>query len=217
MQGHSSSCKDREHWLIEKLGGNYSSFKWGHGSQRRSVSTNSVKQDPLVQQKIVEVCSQLNKPVIVSSQLLESMIVYPTPTRAEVDYVSEAVRQRADALMLSGESAMGQFPDKALTVLRSVSLRIEKLWREEKEHEVMDFPDIASSFSGSISEEICNSAAKMSNNLEVDTFFDTKDKHMASILSRSQPDCPIYPFMTDTSVRKRLNLQWGLIPWFCLV
>nr|GFB19193.1 pyruvate kinase isozyme A, chloroplastic [Tanacetum cinerariifolium] len=94
-------------------------------------------------------------------QLLESMIEYPTPTRAEVADVSEAVRQRADALMLSGESAMGQFPDKALTVLRSVSLRIEKWWREEKQHEVMDLPDIASSFSDSISEEICNSAAKM--------------------------------------------------------
>lgn len=120
-----------------------------------------LEQVPLAQQRIVEVCRQLNKPVIVASQLLESMIEYPTPTRAEVADVSEAVRQRADALMLSGESAMGQFPDKALTVLRSVSLRIEKWWREEKQHEVMDLPDIASSFSDSISEEICNSAAKM--------------------------------------------------------
>nr|GEX75864.1 uncharacterized mitochondrial protein AtMg00810-like [Tanacetum cinerariifolium] len=126
---------------------------------------------------------QLNKPVIVASQLLESMIEYPTPTRAEVADVSEAVRQRADALMLSGESAM-------------------------------DLPDIASSFSDSISEEICNSAAKMANNLEVDALFVyTKDGHMASLLSRSRPDCPIFAFTTDTSVRRRLNLQWGLIPF----
>ncbi|GJR29124.1 pyruvate kinase isozyme A, chloroplastic [Tanacetum coccineum] len=173
-----------------------------------------LEQVPLAQQKIVEVCRQLNKPVIVASQLLESMIEYPTPTRAEVADVSEAVRQRADALMLSGESAMGQFPDKALTVLRSVSLRIEKWWREEKQHEVMDLPDIASSFSDSISEEICNSAAKMANNLEVDALFVyTKDGHMASLLSRSRPDCPIFAFTTDTSVRRRLNLQWGLIPF----
>nr|XP_043638562.1 pyruvate kinase isozyme A, chloroplastic [Erigeron canadensis] len=173
-----------------------------------------LEQVPLAQQKIVEVCRQLNKPVIVASQLLESMIEYPTPTRAEVADVSEAVRQRADALMLSGESAMGQFPDKALTVLRSVSLRIEKWWRDEKRHEVMDLPDIASSFSDSISEEICNSAAKMANNLEVDALFVyTKDGHMASLLSRSRPDCPIFAFTTDTSVRRRLNLQWGLIPF----
>ncbi|KAD3640152.1 hypothetical protein E3N88_29375 [Mikania micrantha] len=173
-----------------------------------------LEQVPLAQQKIVEVCRQLNKPVIVASQLLESMIEYPTPTRAEVADVSEAVRQRADALMLSGESAMGQFPDKALTVLRSVSLRIEKWWREEKRHEVMDLPDIASSFSDSISEEICNSAAKMANNLEVDALFVyTKNGHMASLLSRSRPDCPIFAFTTDTLVRRRLNLQWGLIPF----
>lgn len=173
-----------------------------------------LEQVPLAQQKIVEMCRQLNKPVIVASQLLESMIEYPTPTRAEVADVSEAVRQRADALMLSGESAMGQFPEKALTVLRSVSLRIERWWREEKQHEVMDLPDIASTFSDSISEEICNSAAKMANNLEVDALFVyTKDGHMASLLSRSRPDCPIFAFTADTCVRRRLNLQWGLIPF----
>lgn len=126
-----------------------------------------LEQVPSAQQRIVKTCRQLNKPVIVASQLLESMIEYPTPTRAEVADVSEAVRQRADALMLSGESAMGQYPEKALAVLRSVSLRIEKWWREEKRHEAMELPDIASSFSDKISEEICNSAAKMGKHLKL--------------------------------------------------
>ncbi|KDP40256.1 hypothetical protein JCGZ_02254 [Jatropha curcas] len=173
-----------------------------------------LEQVPSAQQKIVQLCRQLDKPVIVASQLLESMIEYPTPTRAEVADVSEAVRQRADALMLSGESAMGQYPEKALAVLRSVSVRIEKWWREEKRHEVMELPAIGSSFSDSISEEICNSAAKMANNLEVDALFVyTKNGHMASLLSRCRPDCPIFAFTTTTSVRRRLNLQWGLIPF----
>ncbi|XP_058084870.1 pyruvate kinase isozyme A, chloroplastic-like [Magnolia sinica] len=173
-----------------------------------------LEQVPSAQQKIVQLCRQLNKPVIVASQLLESMIEYPTPTRAEVADVSEAVRQRADALMLSGESAMGQFPEKALSVLRSVSLRIERWWREEKRHEAMELPGISSSLSDSISEEICNSAAKMANNLEVDALFVyTKTAHMASLLSRCRPDCPIFAFTTTTSVRRRLNLQWGLIPF----
>lgn len=124
-----------------------------------------LEQVPATQQRIVQVCRQLNKPVIVASQLLESMIEYPTPTRAEVADVSEAVRQRADALMLSGESAMGQYPDKALTVLRSVSLRIEKWWRDEKRHEAIELlPAVGASFSDRISEEICNSAAKMGKN-----------------------------------------------------
>ncbi|XP_076886199.1 pyruvate kinase isozyme A, chloroplastic-like [Bidens hawaiensis] len=173
-----------------------------------------LEQVPLAQQRIVETCRRLNKPVIVASQLLESMIEYPTPTRAEVADVSEAVRQRADALMLSGESAMGQFPDKALAVLRSVSLRFEKWWRDEKRREVMELPDIASSLSDCISEEIYNSAAKMANNLEVDAIFVyTKNGDMASLLSRCRPDCPIFAFTTDASLRRRLNLQWGLIPF----
>ncbi|KEH42804.1 putative pyruvate kinase [Medicago truncatula] len=173
-----------------------------------------LEQVPAAQQRIVQVCRQMNKPVIVASQLLESMIEYPTPTRAEVADVSEAVRQRADALMLSGESAMGQFPDKALTVLRSVSLRIERWWREEKRYEAMQLPSVGSYFSEKISEEICNSAAKMANNLEVDALFVyTKTGHMASLLSRCRPDCPIFAFTTTPSVRRRLNLQWGLIPF----
>ncbi|KAH8495697.1 hypothetical protein Peur_055598 [Populus x canadensis] len=173
-----------------------------------------LEQVPSAQQNIVQICRQLNKPVIVASQLLESMIEYPTPTRAEVADVSEAVRQRADALMLSGESAMGQYPEKALAVLRNVSVRIEKWWREEKCHEAMELPVVGSSFSDSISEEICISAAKMANNLGVDALFVyTKTGHMASLLSRCRPDCPIFAFTSTTSVRRRLNLQWGLIPF----
>ncbi|CAM8993229.1 hypothetical protein QQ045_006982 [Rhodiola kirilowii] len=173
-----------------------------------------LEQVPSAQQRIVSLCRQLNKPVIVASQLLESMIEYPTPTRAEVADVSEAVRQRSDALMLSGESAMGQYPDKALNVLRSVSLRMEKWWREEKKHESMDLQKISSSFTDSISEQICNSAAKMANNLGADALFVyTNAGHMASLLSRCRPDCPIFAFTSSTSVRRRLNLQWGLIPF----
>jgi len=173
-----------------------------------------LEQVPSVQQKIVELCRQLNKPVIVASQLLESMIEYPLPTRAEVADVSEAVKQRADALMLSGESAMGPYPEKALAVLRSVSLRIERWWREEKEYESMDLPEIALPFADSISKEICNSAAKMANKLAVDAIFVyTKQGHMASLLSSCRPDCPIFAFTTSKTLRRRLNLQWGLIPF----
>ena len=142
-----------------------------------------LEQVPSAQQKVVKLCRQLNKPVIVASQLLESMIEYPTPTRAEVADVSEAVRQRADALMLSGESAMGQFPEKALTVLRSVSLRIERWWREEKRHEATELPDVASSFSDKISEEICNSAAKMGKNMIF--------HYASSKYSQDKPSCII--------------------------
>ncbi|GAY55767.1 hypothetical protein CUMW_166670 [Citrus unshiu] len=175
-----------------------------------------LEQVPSIQEKIVQLCRQLNKPVIVASQLLESMIEYPIPTRAEVADVSELVRQQADALMLSGESAMGQFPDKALAVLRSVSLRIEKWCREGKQHATFEPPPISSSVSAGIPGEICNGAAKIANKLKASALFVyTKTGQMASLLSRSRPDCPIFAFAPTSSVRRRLNLQWGLVP-FCL-
>lgn len=171
---------------------------------------------PSIQEKIIQLCRQLNKPVIVASQLLKSMIEYPTPTRAEVADVSEAVKQQADGLMLSGESAMGQYPEKALAVLRSVSLRIERWWREEKHNDNMELPDIACTSLESVSEEICHAATKMANKLEADALFVyTKTGHMASLLSRCRPDCPVFAFTPSPSSQRRLNLHWGLIP-FCL-
>ncbi|KAK3036885.1 hypothetical protein RJ639_031503 [Escallonia herrerae] len=174
-----------------------------------------LEQVPSVQEKIVMLCRQLHKPVIVASQLLESMIQYPIPTRAEVADVSEAVRQQADALMLSGESAMGQYPHKALSVLTSISLRMEQWWREGTHHQCMKFPDINSS-PYSITEELCNAAAKMANKLGADALLVyTTTGHMASLLSRCRPTCPIFAFTPSMSVMRRMNLHWGLIP-FCL-
>lgn len=173
-----------------------------------------LEQVPSVQQQIVRLCRQLNKPVIVASQLLESMIEYPTPTRAEVADVSEAVKQQADALMLSGESAMGTYPEKALSVLRTVSVRIEKWWRQTKRFQDVHLSQVSETTSDRISEEICNSAAQMANSLEVDAIFVyTRQGGMASLLSRCRPVCPIFAFTPSTHVRRYLNLQWGLIPF----
>lgn len=126
------------------------------------------------------------------------------------------IKQQADGLMLSGESAMGQYPEKALAVLRSVSLRIERWWREEKHNDNMELPDIACTSLESVSEEICHAATKMANKLEADALFVyTKTGHMASLLSRCRPDCPVFAFTPSPSSQRRLNLHWGLIP-FCL-
>lgn len=70
-------------------------------------------------------CRQMGKPVIVASHLLQSMHEFPCPTRAEVADIADVVRQRADALMLSGESAAGAYPDKCIEVLRQTALRVE--------------------------------------------------------------------------------------------
>eukprot|EP00475_Leptophrys_vorax_P040522 TRINITY_DN7521_c0_g1_i1.p1 TRINITY_DN7521_c0_g1~~TRINITY_DN7521_c0_g1_i1.p1 ORF type:complete len:452 (-),score=19.90 TRINITY_DN7521_c0_g1_i1:240-1568(-) len=198
---------------------------------------------PSVQADIVQICRDLNKPVIVASQLLESMIEFPTPTRAEVADTAEAVHQRADALMLSGESAMGQFPLKALEVLRTVSTRIEAVSREgssqrsqaqqqaqpqligygalagyssfkHAENDLEMLPRLSDQPAEQVSEQICAAAARMASKLSVDAIFVfTQTGYMASLLSRCRPDCPIFAFTSSQETRQQMNLYWGLIPF----
>ncbi|PRQ22230.1 putative pyruvate kinase [Rosa chinensis] len=172
-----------------------------------------LEQIPTVQEEITQVCRQLNKPVIVASQLLESMIEYPTPTRAEVADVSEAVRQYADALMLAGESAIGLYGQKALSVLQMTSSRMEAWSRVENRQDLLQLRQLGVSLPDRIAEQICNSAVGMANNLAVDAIFVyTKHGHMASLLSRNRPNPPIFAFTNDESTRMALNLQWGVTP-----
>ncbi|KAL5790350.1 hypothetical protein ACOSQ2_005238 [Xanthoceras sorbifolium] len=172
-----------------------------------------LEQIPTVQEMITKICRQLNKPVIVASQLLESMVEYPTPTRAEVADVSEAVRQYADALMLSGESAIGPYAQKAVSVLRMASSRMELWNREENRQSALYQHQLGESMPDRIAEQICNCAVIMANNLGVDAIFVyTKHGHMASLLSRNRPYPPIFAFTNDDSTRMALNLQWGVIP-----
>ncbi|PHT98224.1 Pyruvate kinase isozyme A, chloroplastic [Capsicum chinense] len=172
-----------------------------------------LEQIPSVQQDITYVCRQLNKPVIVASQLLESMVEYPTPTRAEVADVSEVVRQYADALMLSGESAIGSYGMKALSVLRTTSTRMEQSCREENRQTSLHQRKLGVSLPDQIAEQICNCAVEMADNLGVDAIFVyTRHGKMASLLSRNRPNSPIFAFTNDNSTRMALNLQWGVTP-----
>ncbi|XP_009796210.1 pyruvate kinase isozyme A, chloroplastic [Nicotiana tabacum] len=172
-----------------------------------------LEQIPSVQDDITYVCRQLNKPVIVASQLLESMVEFPTPTRAEVADVSEAVRQYADALMLSGESAIGSYGMKALSVLRTTSTRMEQSCREENRQTLLHQRKLGVSLPDQIAEQICNCAVEMADNLGVDAIFVyTRHGKMASLLSRNRPNPPIFAFTNDNSTRMALNLQWGVTP-----
>ncbi|NP_001146376.1 Pyruvate kinase isozyme A, chloroplastic-like isoform 2 [Zea mays] len=172
-----------------------------------------LEQIPAIQESIVKLCRHLNKPVIVASQLLESMVEYPTPTRAEVADVSEAVRQYADAVMLSAESAIGAYPQKALSVLRAASERMESWSREENMQKLLPRHQLAIALPDRISEQICSCAVEMANNLAVDAIFVyTKHGHMASLLSRNRPNPPIFAFTDNANSRKSMNLYWGVIP-----
>ncbi|KAK8541515.1 hypothetical protein V6N12_014148 [Hibiscus sabdariffa] len=177
-----------------------------------------LEQVPSVQQEVVRLCRKLNKPVIIASQLLESMIEHPIPTRAEVADVSKAVAQQADALMLSSESAMGQFPDKALTVLTSVSLRLRTDSKRKNTGMQLTFPLFHLPRPlGSPRRYVIQLREWVSaNKLKADAIFVyRKTGQTTSLLYRNRPDCPIYAFTPSASIRRSLILQWGLIP-FCL-
>ncbi|CAN6449997.1 unnamed protein product [Victoria cruziana] len=197
-------------WKLEEIVQVSDGVMVGRGDLGMEVSVEHI---PSIQEEITSLCRQLNKPVIVASQLLESMVEYPIPTRAEVADVSEVVRQYADAMMLSEESAVGLFADKALSVLHAVSAHMERLCRYGCLQKTLSTRQLSLSLSDRIAEQICNSAAEMANNLQVDAIFVyTTSGLMASLLSRSRPNSMILAFTNKSSTRNWLNLLWGVVP-----
>lgn len=174
---------------------------------------------PIVQKHIVDLCRRANKAVIVASQLLESMHTLPTPTRAEVADITEACRQRTDALMLSGESAIGSYPLRSLDVLRTVATRAEQWVRDEKDQghyniQQLQLPEVATSTDGRISENLCEAAATIADNLDARAIFCfTKRGVMANLLSRMRPNAPIFAFCNTQEVRQQLSMRWGITPF----
>jgi pyruvate kinase len=158
---------------------------------------------PLIQERIVNLSREIGKPVIVATHLLESMIVYPTPTRAEVTDISEAVKEKTDAIMLSGETANGNYPFKALSVMDIVARRIELKLSETKDVEMPNTDDV--------DEQIVRSATLIGNNIDASAILVfTRRGYMASLISRCRPNSPIYAFTNTPHVRRKLNIYWGI-------
>ncbi|XAR52949.1 Pyruvate kinase [Bertholletia excelsa] len=158
------------------------------------------EQIPAVQEKITYICGQLNKPVIVASQLLESMIEYPTPTLKDV---SEAVRQFADAPMLSGESAVGPYGLKALSVLQSTSSRMELWSREEDQQNGLDQCQLGQSLPDRIA--ILTISVWMLSLCTQSMIYGIPPLH-------NRPYSLIFAFTDNESTRMVLNLQWAVMP-----
>lgn len=157
---------------------------------------------PLLQQEIIEICREMGTPVIVATHLLESMIIHPTPTRAEASDVSHAVMQKVDAVMLSGETAAGNYPFKALKVLDRITKRIEKKLKEDTTIHLK--PE-------STKESLVMSASIIANSLKNSAIIViTKRGSMAALLSKCRPNPPIFAFASTDPIRKKLNLFRGV-------
>ena len=158
---------------------------------------------PVVQTEIVRMCRQAGKPVIVATQLLESMMVNPTPTRAEVTDIYFAVKQRADAIMMSGETASGNYPFKSLQTMSQVALHTEGTFASERAilTEPTNLPK----------NELALGASVIANNIDAEAILVfSKTGQTARLVSQCRPTSPIYVFAGNKEVQKHLSLSWGL-------
>jgi len=164
---------------------------------------------PLVQKEIIRKCNQAGKPVITATQMLESMINVPRPTRAEVTDVANAIFDGTDAVMLSAETSIGKYPAQAVRMMAKIAREAEdKLpyeqilserakWLEQKTSELISY-------------SACHTAQSLKANALV-AF--TQSGSTAGRVSRYRPRMPIVAITPDVAVAKRLVLRWGVYPF----
>ncbi len=159
---------------------------------------------PLMQKKLIGRCISRAKPVIVATQMLESMISHPRATRAEISDVANAIIDGTSAVMLSGETAYGDFPVEAVRTMAEVSLELKgKEFTLESEHWKRRTTDIRSA--------LCKSAAYSAVELGAKAFVvPTRSGTTASLLSSFRVRKPIYAQCEDASVMRRLALSHGV-------
>ncbi|KAH9677409.1 Plastidial pyruvate kinase 2 [Citrus sinensis] len=166
-----------------------------------------IEEVPLLQEEIIRTCRSMGKAVIVATNMLESMIVHPTPTRAEVSDIAIAVREGADAVMLSGETAHGKFPLKAVKVMHTVSLRTEATITGGAMP-----PNLGQAFKNHMSEMFAYHATMMSNTLGTSIVVFTRTGFMAILLSHYRPSGTIFAFTNEKRIQQRLSLYQGVCP-----
>jgi len=165
---------------------------------------------PMVQKNIVHKCIRAARPVIIATQMMESMIDNPRPSRAEVTDVANAVLDGADAVMLSGETAVGKYPVLVVTTMRRVLASLEK------EHSIFYknlLPDEDSpSF---LSDAICYNAAKLAGDVNARAIVGmTRSGYTAFMCSSYRPKARIYIFSDNPRIPTTLSLVWGVQCFF---
>ncbi|CAN1334023.1 Pyruvate kinase isozyme G, chloroplastic (Fragment), partial [Linum perenne] len=164
-----------------------------------------IEEVPLLQEDIIRRCHSMQKPVIVATNMLESMINHPTPTRAEVSDIAIAVREGADAVMLSGETAHGKFPLKAVKVMHTVALRTEASLP-------FNTAPPTGAHKSHMGDMFAFHATIMANTLNTPIIVFTKTGSMAVLLSHYRPSATIFAFTDDERIKQRLVLYQGVMP-----
>ena len=166
---------------------------------------------PLIQKGVIEKARYKNRPVIVATQMMESMITNARPTRAEVGDVANAAMSSADAVMLSAETAAGKYPVKTVRMMDSILREIEShQWN-------------TGGFSGdsgghfdkpSSRRAVAHAANSLAHDLKLQGILVPTDSgHTAAVLSASRPSSPLLGLSTALSTCQKLSIHWGVIPF----
>lgn len=173
---------------------------------------------PIIQADLVEQARHAAKPVIVATQMLESMVTQPRPTRAEASDVSTAVMSGADAVMLSAETASGSFPLEAVKTMDRIARKVEA-WQSLETHFQQSERDQVSHAAADrdlplrLRRAVAKSTAQLCQDLRVRAVVvRSKGGTSAAQVSSYRPSAPIIALTTDARVARRMNLLWGVIP-----
>ena len=161
---------------------------------------------PLIQKSIIKKCKQRGKIVITATQMLESMQQNPRPTRAEVSDVANAIYDGTDAIMLSGESASGLYPQEAVLMMSKIAHKIESSldYQSLQRQAIRTAPD-------DTSEAICMSVAEIAYKFNVAAIIAfTESGFTAKKMSRYRPECPIIAATPYEKTTKKLAINWGV-------
>ncbi|CAL9053104.1 unnamed protein product [Musa banksii] len=172
---------------------------------------------PSLQEEIIRTCRSMQKPVIVATNMLESMINHPTPTRAEVSDISIAVQEGADAIMLSGETAHGKYPLKAVKVMHNVASKTESIMSNDILHTpatAVQYVGGADFSQGHMSAMFALHATTMANALGTPIIVFTQTGSMPILLSHYRPSSTIFAFTNEERVGRRLTLYQGVLPLY---
>lgn len=158
---------------------------------------------PLIQKQIIRLCNQKGIPVITATQMLDSMIHNPRPTRAEASDVANAIIDGTDAVMLSGESAVGDYPVESIKMLAKIATEVEP------SIQFVNYPPNRSDDAEAISEAL--HAIDETINLHCIVAF-TETGYTAQLASEERPKVPIVAYTPDVKTYRRLSLNWGVRP-----
>ncbi len=164
---------------------------------------------PGIQRMLIRKCMVQNKPVIVATQMLHTMIKNPRPTRAEISDIANAVFAQTDAVMLSGETAYGAYPREAVQTMAQVCREAEA----EYENQAYKMPSFFGRISPNVSSYLCKHAAIAQESLGVKAFIiEARNGFAARMLSSYRPKGPIFAFCHDMKAVRLLALSYGVDP-----